>query len=132
MTAIQQAPIPVRNSESDHKFAKLDLALDAIRLLKGYRPLSVADLGRASKLRGWLESSATEGEGWLRRAAHEGNLYAMEKLGERLLNGDGLTKSVEEGLEWLKKSAKMGNPFAMEKLADFELDENEATGSRTE
>lgn len=48
----------------------------------------------------------------------------MERLGLRLLNGDGLLKSVDEGLAWLKKSAELGNPFAMEKLAEYELDEN--------
>jgi TPR repeat protein len=56
----------------------------------------------------------------------------MEKLGLRLLTGDGLPKSVEEGLAWLKKSAELGNPFAMEKLAEYELDENETPDSSAE
>jgi len=56
----------------------------------------------------------------------------MEKLGLRLLTGDGLPKSIEEGLGWLKKSVELGNPFAMEKLADYELDEVEAPDSSVE
>jgi hypothetical protein len=56
----------------------------------------------------------------------------MEKLGRRLLAGDGMPKSTEEGLEWLKKSAELDNPFAMEKLADYELDENETPGPSTQ
>src|SRR5260370_37781721 len=56
----------------------------------------------------------------------------MEKLGVRLLTGDGLQKSVEEGVLWLRKSAELGNPFAMEKLAEYELDENETLGASAE
>ncbi len=56
----------------------------------------------------------------------------MEKLGLRLLTGDGMPKSIEEGLRWLKKSAELGSPFAMEKLAEYELDENETPGSSAE
>jgi len=56
----------------------------------------------------------------------------MEKLGLRLLDGDGLPKSVAEGLGWLKKSAELGNPFAMERLAEYHLDENNAPNSSPE
>jgi len=56
----------------------------------------------------------------------------MEKLGLRLLTGDGLPKSIEEGLGRLKKSAELGSPFAMEKLAEYELDENETPGPSAE
>jgi len=56
----------------------------------------------------------------------------MEKLGLRLLTGDGLLRSVDEGLAWLKKSADLGNPFAMEKLAESELDEEETPNSPEE
>ncbi len=85
-----------------------------------------------SRVRGWLESSPGEGACWLRSRAEYRDLYAMEKLGCRLLTGDGLPKSVQEGVGWLKKSAESGNPFAMEKLADYELDEIEAPASAVE
>jgi TPR repeat protein len=77
-------------------------------------------------LRGWLESSASEGEKWLRSSAQDGDLYAMENLGLTLLKGDGLPKLLEEGLGWLKRLAELGSPFSMEKLAEYELDESEA------
>jgi TPR repeat protein len=110
----------------------LDLGLDSIVLLKRQGKLSVKRIVSPSSYRGWLERSPSEGEGWLRISAQNGDLYAMEKLGLRLLSGDGLTKSLGEGLEWLKKSAELGNPFAMEKLAEYELDEGETPDSCAE
>src|SRR5258708_861503 len=121
-----------RNPEAATKPATLDLGLDSIVLLKRQGKFSVKNLVLPSSFRGWLESSASEGERWLRSAAQEGDLYAMEKLGLRLLTGDGLPKSLEEGLAWLKKSAELRNPFAMEKLAQYALDENETPGSSAE
>src|SRR6267378_1627807 len=132
MTAMHQTATSTRNLEPDTKSANLDLALDSINLLRRHRKLSITDLTGASKFRGWLESSSSEGERWLRNRAQDGDLYAMERLGRRLLTGDGLPKSIEEGLEWLKKSAELGSPFAMEKLAEYELDENETPGSSAE
>jgi TPR repeat protein len=101
-----------------------DLALELIAVL--IRPGRPAQNGVSpSSFRGWLESSPSEGERWLRTAAQHGDAYAMEKLGLRLLTGDGLAKSIDDGLKWLRRSAELGNPFAMEKLAAFELDEQQ-------
>src|SRR6266480_2889780 len=113
MTVTNTAATVARSSEPGATAPTLDLALD-------------------SSFRGWLESSASEGEKWLRSSAQDGDLYAMEKLGLRLLTGDGLPKSLEEGVGWLKKSAELGSPFSMEKLAEYELDENEAPNSSAE
>jgi len=121
-----------RDPETSAKPSTLDLGLDSIVLLKKQRKFSVKNLARASSFRGWLESSPVEGERWLRSAAQDGDLYAMEKLGQRLLAGDGLPESIEEGLGWLKKSAELGNPFAMEKLAEYQFDQNETPGSSEE
>ena len=132
MTAMHQAATCAANPETDTNSTKLDLAMNSMNLLRSHRKLSVTDLTGASKFRGWLESSASEGERWLRNRAQDGDLYAMEKLGMRLLTGDGLPKSLDEGLGWLRKSAELGNPFAMEKLAEYELDENETPGSSAE
>ena len=129
MTLTNTAATSARDPETDTKSSVLDLGLDSIVLLKRQGKFSVKNIAFASSFRGWLESSPTEGERWLRTSAQDGDLYAMEKLGLRLLTGDGLPKSIEEGLKWLKKSAELGNPFAMEKLAAYEIDENETPGS---
>ena len=130
---VTNAAAPVaRNTEIDAKASALDLGLDSIVLLKRRGKASIKNIVSPSSFRGWLESSPSEGERWLRNRAQDGDLYAMEKLGLRLLTGDGLPKSTEEGLGWLKKSAELGNPFAMEKLAEYELDENETPGSSAE
>jgi len=132
MTAMHQAATSARNPETDINSAKLDLALDSINLLRRHLKLSASGLTGALKFRGWLESSPSEGERWLRNRAQDGDMYAMEKLGLRLLTGDGLPKSPEEGLGWVKKSAELGNPFAMEKLAAYELDRCETPDSSAE
>ena len=132
MTVTNAAATVARNSGNDTKSSTLDLGLDSIGLLKRQGKFSLKNIASASTFRGWLESSPSEGERWLRNSAQEGDLYAMEKLGLRLLNGDGLPKSVAEGLGWLSKSAELGNPFAMEKLAEYELDENNGSDSRAE
>jgi len=132
MTVTNAAATVARNPETSIKFPALDLGLDSIVLLKRQWKFSIKNFASASSFRGWLENSASEGERWLRNRAQDGDLYAMEKLGLRLLTGDGLPKSVEEGLRWLKKSAELGNPFAMEKLAEYELDEDQAPDSPAE
>ncbi len=132
MTVTNAAGTVARNSEIGTECSTLDLGLDSIVLLKRQGKLSVKNIVSPSTFRGWLESSAREGERWLRIRAQDGDLYAMEKLGLRLLNGDGLPKSGEEGLGWLRKSAELGNPFAMEKLGEYELDENNASDSCAE
>src|SRR5882672_11328805 len=115
MTVTDAAATVARNSETDTKSSTLDLGLDSIVLLKRQGKSSVKNIVSASNFRGWLESSPSEGERWLRNRAQDGDLYAMEKLGLRLLAGDGLPKSLDEGFGWLKKSAELGNPSAMEK-----------------
>jgi len=124
MTLTNTAATSARDPETDTKASVLDLGLDSIVLLKRQGKFSVKNIALASSFRGWLESSPTEGERWLRSSAQNGDLYAMEKLGLRLLTGDGLPKSPKDGLEWLKTSAELGNPFAMEKLAEYELEED--------
>src|SRR5258708_15801074 len=132
MAVTNAAATVVKNPETDTESSTLDLGLDSIVLLKRQGKFSVKNIVSASTFRGWLESSASEGERWLRNRAQDGDLYAMEKLGLRLLTGDGLPKSREEGLGWLKKSAELANPFAMEKLADYEFDEIETPSSSVE
>jgi TPR repeat protein len=129
MTATSTATTSAKAPETGTQSSTLDLGLDSIVLLKRQGKFSVKNLATASILRGWLESSPVEGERWLRTSAQDGDLFAMEKLGLRLLTGDGLSKSPKEGLEWLKKSAELGNPFAMEKLAEYELDEDASPDS---
>ena len=121
MTLTNTAATSARDPETDTKASVLDLGLDSIVLLKRQGKFSVKNIALAASFRGWLESSPTEGERWLRSSAQNGDLYAMEKLGLRLLTGDGLPKSPKEGLKWLKKSAELGNSFAMEKLAMIKL-----------
>ncbi len=129
MTVTNTAATSAREPENGTKTPLLDLGLDSIVLLKRQGKFSVKNIVLPSGFRGWLESSPIEGERWLRTSAQDGDLYAMEKLGLRLLTGDGLPKSIEEGLGWLKKSAELGNPFAMEKLAQYELDEDDTPDS---
>src|SRR5713101_5852464 len=125
MTVTNAATTVARSSETGAKAPTLDLGLDSIVLLKRQGKFSVKNIVSPSSFRGWLESSPSDGERWLRDRAQGRDLYAMEKLGLRLLTGDGLAKSPEEGLSWLKKSAELGNPFAMERLAEHELDGND-------
>src|SRR6266576_341822 len=132
MTATNTAATSAKVPETGAQSSMLDLGLDSIVLLKRQGKFSVKNIVLPSSFRGWLENSPSEGERWLRSSAQNGDLYAMEKLGLRLLAGDGLPKSLEEGLRWLKKSAELGNPFAMEKLAEYELDEDETPGSSVE
>ena len=132
MTVANKATAVAVKREIDTEPATLDLGLDSLVLLKRQGKSFVRNVVSPSHFRGWLESSPSEGERWLRHAAEDGDLYAMVKLGQRLLSGDGLPKSIEEGLGWLKKSAELGNPFAMERLAEYELDEIETPGSSAE
>ncbi len=132
MTVTRATATVAKDSETDTTWPTLDLGLDSIVLLKRQGKFSIKNVVSAASFRGWLESSPTDGERWVRNRAQDGDIYAMEKLGLRLLSGDGLPKSVEEGLEWLKKSAELGSPFAMEKLAEYELDQNDAPDASTE
>ena len=63
-----------------------------------------------------------EADQWLRFGAASGNTFAMERLGERLMEGLGVSADLDEGLWWLKRSSSEGNPFAMEKLGKYLLD----------
>jgi len=132
MTVTNAAATVATDTETRTKSSPLDLGLDSIILLKRQRKFSIKNIVSASSFRGWLESSPSEGELWLRNRAQDGDVYAMEKLGRRLLTGDGLPKSVEEGLVWLKKSAELGNPFAMERLGEYEFDESQTPDSSAE
>jgi TPR repeat protein len=132
MSVTNAAAASARNSQTGIESSTLDLGLESVVVLKRHGKFSLKTIVSASSIHGWLESSPKEGEQWLRESAQGGDLYAMEKLGRRLLNGDGLTKSVDEGLGWLRKSAELGNSFAMEKLAEYELDANEGPNSTAE
>src|SRR5260370_27662545 len=105
MTVANAAATAARSSENDSKSPTFDLGLDSIGLLKKQGKFSLKNIASVSSFRGWLESSPSEGEQWLRNRAQDGDLYAMKKLGLRMLTGDGLPKSLDEGLVWLKKSA---------------------------
>src|SRR5216684_9013961 len=109
MTVANAAATIARNSETGTKPSALELGLDSIVLLKTQGKFSVKSIVSPSSFLGCLESSPSEGERWLRRAAQDGDLYAMGKLGRRLLTGDGLPRSIEEGRGWFKKSAEVGN-----------------------
>jgi TPR repeat protein len=132
MTVANEAVPLSRKCGIDAEPAMLDLELDSLVLLRKQGKPSVKSIVSPSGIRGWLESSAGEGESWLRSRAQDGDCYAMEKLGWRLLTGDGLPKSIGDGIEWLRKAAESGNPFAMDKLADYKLDETGTPESAVE
>ncbi len=121
MTVTNAAATVARNFDTETKSSTLDLGLDSIGLLKRQGKFLLKNITSPSSFRGWLESSPSEGERWLRSSAQDGDLYAMAKLGLRLLNGDGLPKLVAEGLAWLKKSAELRNPFSIEKPVEYEI-----------
>lgn len=102
--------------------AVLDLKLDGMASLLWPCKLVVDDISVRSRFRGWREKEAAEGERWLRHSAEEGDCYAMEGLGLRLINANGLQRSPEEGLEWLRRAADSGSPIAMARLAECMLD----------
>lgn len=114
------------NIDSEAATAKeasaLDLKLDAMASLLWPCKLAVDDITVRPRIRGWREKEAAEGERWLRRSAEEGDCCAMEALGLRLINGDGLQRNPEEGLEWLRRAADSGSPIAMARFAECLLD----------
>jgi Sel1 repeat len=71
----------------------------------------------------WLERSQVEGERWLRAAAEYGDCQAMERLGERLIDGAGLAPSTDEGALWLRRSIESGRLSSMYALGVRILDE---------
>ena len=108
MVATNTAATSAKAPETGTQSSTLDFGLASIVLLKRQGKFSVENIVLPSSFRGWLENSPSEGEPRLRSSAQNGDLYAMEKLGLRLLTGDGLPKSPKEGLKWLKKSAELG------------------------
>jgi TPR repeat protein len=105
---------------SNHPGNLDDLALESLFLLRE-RPRGSADhmveTARTSK---WRERSALEEENWLRASAEAGDVFAMEKLGEKLLKNS----LPEEGQRWLARAAEIGSPFAMYHLGEWLLDES--------
>ena len=79
-------------------------------------------MGRPRRVISWLEKDASEGERWLRESAGRDDVYAMERLGERLIEGAGVRANREEGVQWLRRAAQAGNSSAMEKLGKYSLD----------
>lgn len=112
--------------------SSLDLKLEAAARLRWPGKLVVEDIAVSIPFRGWCERVTTQGEQWLRRSAGEGDWHAMESLGLRLINGDGLPKSPEEGLGWLRKSANRGDPIAMQRMAECMLDDELSSESTKE
>ncbi len=111
MTVTNTAATVTRNTEIDTKASTLDLGLDYIVLLKKQGKVSLKNIVSPSSFRGWLESSPSDGERSLRSAAQDGDLYAMEKLGLRLLSGDGLRKLRAKAQRSLRESTELCNPF---------------------
>lgn len=103
-------------------FTEEEMILDNIAALTHPGKLPCDDPQLATTIHGWREHDPAEGEAWLRRSAEEGDVYAMQKLGQRLIEGDGLEPSPEAGIQWLKKSAEHGNPLAMTDLANICFD----------
>jgi hypothetical protein len=58
--------------------------------------------------------------GWLLNRAEAGNYYAMERLGEQLLEHGANER--ERGLEWILKAAELGSPSAQLLAAEHLLD----------
>jgi TPR repeat protein len=94
-----------------------DPAEQLLRIL----PRGADDIRIAPRIRGWRERSATSAEQWLRSMATDGDVYAMERLGERLLIGDGLEQCTEDGMRWLERAADRGSPRAMTYVAEYLL-----------
>ncbi len=117
MTATNAAATVARNTEIDTKASALGLGLDSIVVLKRQGKSSIKNIVSPSSFGGWLESSASEGERWLRSPAQDGDLYAMEKLGLRLLSGSCLPKLRADRQTSLKESTELGNPSVVERLA---------------
>jgi hypothetical protein len=59
--------------------------------------------------------------GWLLDRAEAGNYYAMEKLGEQLLERDNADERLR-GLRWVLKAAELGSPSAQLLAAEHLLD----------
>jgi TPR repeat protein len=93
--------------------------LDGLVYLR--RPQKIPGFGDlASPARGWREHDVAEGEAWLRRRAEDGDSYAMQRLGLRMLEGDGVPRSPHHGVQWLKRAAGEGNRLAQRELARVE------------
>ena len=72
--------------------------------------------------RSWWERDAADGVKWLRSRAASGDCFAVEKLGERLIEGAGLARDVAEGANWLRRAVDAGSSYAMFSLAVRILD----------
>lgn len=110
----------------------VNLDVDLVNALRWPYKLLIEDVSVRPRLRAWHEHSQSRGEEWLRQSATAGDFYAMEGLGLRLFNGDGLTKSPEEGLVWLRRSVEQGNPVAMLLLAECLLETKPSSDVATE
>lgn len=62
-------------------------------------------------------ANSREAEDWLRRAAEHGDAAAMRRLGERLLDGDGIGRDLSAGATWLARAAATEMPSAMRAYA---------------
>lgn len=57
--------------------------------------------------KGWTEDFKI-----LRQRAEEGDAEAQYMLGDRYLNGEGVTQDASEAVKWLRKAAEQGNDEA--------------------
>ena len=120
-------------SVTDGRTGQTSIEMDLLPYLSSLHYRSPESSFRSHRrTRGWLEKSSSWGEEWLRGAASKGDCFAMLKLGERLLEGDGLKYCAEEGLFWLRKSAANEYLPAMESLGTRLLDSDEAWASAGE
>lgn len=116
----------------DTAFSSLDLKLGDSSMLGWSSKPIVEKVSLGVECRRWREASPLAGERWLRNAAASGDFHAMERLGIRLINGDGLAGNLVEGLGWLRQSAQRGNPVAMAHLGECMLDTEGGAESREE
>lgn len=90
-----------------------------LQILPGW---AAEDIRIAPRIHGWREHSPASAEQWLRDMAAAGDVYAMERLGERLLAGDGVDRRPEEGCGWLERAADRGSARAMTCAAEHLLE----------
>jgi TPR repeat protein len=102
---------------------------DSLMLLQHSTGFSINTFITGPTFRGWHEHFAAEGERWLRERANSGDLYACEKLGLRLIDGDGMEAAPEEGLQYLEQPVAADHPIAMTRLAEYLFSLDGASGT---
>jgi len=119
------------------KSPKLPELLDSVSLLQNPSAVTIAELcaseqGQLRSFQGWRENSAAQGERWLRSCAQQGDCYAMEVLGVRLVMGNGVPASMDLGLSWLRRAAAAGSATAMERLSELLFESSDGSSESAE